>query len=52
VTYTKGERVKVKGRRGVHTIKAECANGDGWWLIAPDGGRWVPARLGQMRRVS
>ncbi len=49
MTYAKGDRVKVKGRRGVHTIHSHFAKNEGWWCIGPDGGRWVPVRPDDLR---
>ncbi len=49
--YQKGEKVRVKGRHGVYTVKARFANGGGWWLVRPDKGRFTPARDEDMRRA-
>ena len=49
--YQKGEKVKVKGRRGVHTVKTRLANGEGWWLVRPDKVRFTHASEEEMRRV-
>jgi len=55
VTYRKGDRVKVKGRRGILTVHTEFktkADVPGWWCVAADGGRFIPAKPEQMRRVN
>ena len=49
--YQKGEKVKVKGHRGVYTVKARFAKGEGWWLIRPDKVRYTGASEDDMRRV-
>ena len=49
--YHRGDLVKVKGRRGVHTVGTAFAKGRGWWVVVPDGGKFIPARPEDMRRA-
>ena len=51
MTYRKGEKVKVKGRHGVHTVGTRFAEGEGWWLVRPDKISFIPAHEADMKRV-
>ncbi len=54
MTWRKGDRVKVKGRRGIHTVHSQFQHNAtsvqaGWWCVVPDGGKFIPARPEDLR---